>query len=319
MNSQDTQQQRKTRFEFAGHPWVSMVVFWVLSTFLILLFAVISKRTGLFTPYTGFFVMVVVITPFVMQIPRTKRTLRERLNGLRHKKDGPKLWLMNQVLFRYSRDYLDEIRLTRVKPVFPLLLLGLSSWMILGLSQATGTIFFRLTQGKPLTAAFIQAKLNIAEDLPPQSMGLFTSFPVVLEEIAWRGIFLALFLGHYTKRRAVIMAALGFSVLHLLNLTSSRTVIWVMGQLGWSFILGLWYGYSVIKTDSLIPAMMVHWLGNAFIYSLTSYLQQYASPAVQVLYNLVFMLGIVPAILLFLWVRYVSKKWPVFQEVESSK
>jgi membrane protease YdiL (CAAX protease family) len=317
MVMQDMQELSKTRFQFADHPWVSMIVFWVLSAFLIILFA-IRNFTGLFSPYMGFLLMVVIVAPFVMRIPRTKRSFSEHLDYVRQSRNVPTIRLTLLAFFAYCRDYLDEIRLTRVQPVIPLLLLGLSSWVILGLSQAVGTILFRLTQGKPLTAAFVLSTVSVAEDLPPQSMSLFTSFASVFEEIAWRGIFLSLFLAFYSKRKAVIMAALGFSVLHLLNLAGDRPTIWVMGQLVWTFSLGLWYGYSVIKTDSLMPAMIVHWLGNAFIYSIANYLQHNATPEVQALYGVIFMFGVVPTILLFLWVRYVSIKWPVFQEVVSN-
>jgi membrane protease YdiL (CAAX protease family) len=318
MNTQDTREHRKTRFEFADHPWISMIVFWVLSAFLIILFAIIRNLTGLFGPGTGFLLMVVIVTPFVMRIPRTKHSFSEHLDDVRQSRKGPNIWLAILAFFAYCRDYLDEIRLTRVRPIIPLLLLGLSCWVILAFSQAVGTIVFRLTQGKPLTAAFVLSTISIAEDLPPRSMSLFTSFGSVFEEIVWRGIFLSLFLGFYSKRKAVIMAALGFSILHLINLTGDRPTIWVMGQLVWAFILGLWYGYSVIKTDSLILAMMVHWLGNAFIGSITNYLQINATPAVEALYGVIFSLGIVPTVLMILWVRYLSFKWSVFQEVVSN-
>lgn len=318
MNTQDTQEHRKNRFEFADHPWISMVVFWVLSAFLIILFAIIRDLTGLFDPGTGFLLMVVIVAPFVMRIPRTKHSLSQHLDDMRQNRKEPNVWLAILAFFAYCRDYLDEIRLTRVRPIIPLLLLGFSCWAILAFGQAIGTIVFRLTQGKPVTATFILSTISIAENLPPRSMSLFTSFGAVFEEIVWRGIFLSLFLGFYSKRKAVIMAALGFSIFHLINLTSDRPTIWVMGQLVWAFILGLWYGYSVIKTDSLIPAMMVHWLGNAFIGALTSYLQYNATPAVQALYGVIFTVGVVPTILLFLWVKYVSVKWPVFQEVIST-
>ena len=318
MNTQDTREHKKTRFEFADHPWISMIVFCVLSWVLIILFAIISNLTSLFDPGTGFLLMVVIVTPFVMRIPRTKHSFSEHLDDVRQSRKGPNIWLAILAFFAYCRDYLDEIRLIRVRPIIPLLLLGLSCWVILAFSQAVGTIVFRLTQGKPLTAAFVLSTISIAGDLPPRSMSLFTSFGSVFEEIAMRGIFLSLFLGFYSKRKAVIMAALGFSILHLINLTGDRPTIWVMGQLVWSFILGLWYGYSVIKTDSLIPAMMVHWLGNAFIGSITNYLQINATPAVEALYGVIFSIGIVPTGLMILWVRYLSFKWPVFHEVVSN-
>ena len=313
MSREIAQECRKHPFQFADHPWLSMIVFWLLSAVLVILFAMISNATNLFSPMTGFLLMIMVVAPFIMHIPRTKQPFGEHLANLQQ--NGRKNWLIPRAIFAYYRDYLDEIRLTRIKPFIPLLLLGLSCWLILAFSQAIGTFVFRLSQGEPLTISFILSTLSIVEDLPPQSTSLFTSFSVVLEEIAWRGIFLALFLSTYSKRKAVIMSAIGFSFLHLLNLASDRPAVWVMGQLVWSFVFGLWYGYSVIKTDSLIPVMLVHWFGNAFIWSITNYLQTNASPAIEALYGVIFTVGILPTVLLFLWVRYLTAKWPIFHEV----
>jgi membrane protease YdiL (CAAX protease family) len=318
MNARVTSENRHARFEFAGHPWISLITFWVLASVLIFLFAILGNLNGLVDSYAGFIIMVAIVTPMVMRIPRTKRSFSDHLEVVREGKEGSRIKFAILAVFSYYRDYLDVIRLTRIQPVILLLLLGLSCWAILALSQAAGTIVFRLTQNEPLTAEFILATLNLEEDLPPQSMSLLTSFKSVFEEIAWRGIFLTLFLAFYSRRKSVIFAAFGFSALHILNLTGDSPTIWVIGQLAWSFILGLWYGYSVIKTDSLIPAMMVHWLGNTFIYSINNYIQHNATPEAQALYGVTFMFGIVPTILLFLWVRYVSAKWPVFREVKSS-
>lgn len=316
MNEYAVEEQRNIQLQLADHPIIAMFVFWLLSAVMIFLFAVVNSHTGRFSPFTGFIVMVVIVTPLLLQIPRTNPAVGERLQALHREKKRPRTWLALHVLVDGYREYMDAIRLTRIRPLIPLLLLGLSCWLILACSQALGTIIFRISQGLPLTAAFILDTFSIAEDLPPQSTGLFTSLVSVFEEIAWRGVFLALFLQHYDKCKAVIMAAVGFSLLHLLNLTGEQPAVWVLGQVGWSFVLGLWYGYAVLKTDSLIPAMLVHWLGNAFIWSITHTLQTNATPAMQAVYGLIFTVGIVPAVLLSLWTRFVTTKWPVFRQVE---
>lgn len=316
MSTQVVEGPHKIRFHFAAHPWVSMFVFWLLSAVLIFLFAVAGNRTGWFGPGTGFLLMIVVGAPLLLRVPRTRHSFDEQLAEVRRTREGPRHWLVLLALFAYYREYIDTIRLNRVRPLLPLLLVGLSCWLLLAFSQALGTIVFRLSQGRALTGPFILETVNIAEDLPPRSASLFTSVGSIFEEIAWRGIFLALFLQHYSKRKAVIMAALGFSLLHLLNLAGEQADVWVLGQLVWSFTLGLWYGYSVLKTDSLIPAMIVHWFGNAFIWSLTNYLQMNASPEIQALYGVIFTLGVVPTLLLALWLRFVVEKWPVFRQAE---
>jgi len=83
----------------------------------------------------------------------------------------------------------------------------------------------------------------------------------------------------------------------------------LVGQLAWTFVLGLWYGYCTIECDRLLPAMIVHWFGNAFAYRFTWFVQLMASPSIHALYFLVFGLGIVPAGLLMLWTRFFSARW----------
>ena len=82
-----------------------------------------------------------------------------------------------------------------------------------------------------------------------------------------------------------------------------------LGQGVWAFIIGLFYGYIFVKTRSLLPPMIVHYLGNVFIGSLTSYVQIRASIEMQALYGVIFSLGIVPTALMILWTRFFTSRW----------
>jgi hypothetical protein len=55
--------------------------------------------------------------------------------------------------------------------------------------------------------------------------------------------------------------------------------------------------------------MIVHYLGNVFISSLTGYIQIRASIEIQALYGVIFSLGFVPVTLMILWTRFYSSKW----------
>lgn len=289
-----------------------MIAFIILTWVLLVAFAAIRNFTGLFDPGTGFLLMIFVVAPFIMRIPRTKRTLRQYLEEARRPGTLSAGWLWVHGFFSYCLDYLDEIRLTRARPVVPVLLLGLSCWVLVGLSQAMGTVVFRLSQGLPVTQAFLLDTLDITKELPPRSMSLFNSFGSVFEEILWRGVFLSLFLHHYAISKAIIMAALGFSLMHLINILNvleGASPYATVGQLGWTFVMGLWYGYATVKADSLVPAMLVHWLGNAFVYSFTSYLQTWAAPGLFAVYFFIFGLGLVPTGLMLLWTKFFAARW----------
>jgi membrane protease YdiL (CAAX protease family) len=82
-----------------------------------------------------------------------------------------------------------------------------------------------------------------------------------------------------------------------------------MGQIVWAFIIGLFYGYAFVKTRSLLPPMIVHYLGNVFIGSLTGYMQASASVETQVIYGVTLSLGIVPTTLMILWTKFFISKW----------
>jgi membrane protease YdiL (CAAX protease family) len=195
--------------------------------------------------------------------------------------------------------------------------LALSCYVFLFLSQAAASIIYRLTESLPVNWTFIQQVFDLSPDLPPRSVGLLTTIPSMLEEIAFRGIVLTTFLNKYSERKSIIFSSLGFGLIHLLNLTIGRELIWVLGQIVWAFSIGLFYGYIFVKTKSLLPSMIVHYLGNIFIGSLTGYLQNHASIELQALYGVILSLGIVPTALMIWWTKFYIKKWlPTGKELD---
>jgi membrane protease YdiL (CAAX protease family) len=204
--------------------------------------------------------------------------------------------------------------LTKIAPFFRLLFIAVSCYIILIFCQILGTCVFRLSEGKAITAEFIHSVLDTSGDLPPKSWGLLTSLPSIFEEVAFRGVLLTFFLLRYSKRKSIVFSSFGFAIIHIFNLLSGRDPIWVAGQVIWAFILGLFYGYLFIKTGSLLPVMIVHYLGNLFIYSFAGYIQETASVAIQALYGVTFTLGLIPVAIMILWTRFFSAKWPFENE-----
>jgi membrane protease YdiL (CAAX protease family) len=135
------------------------------------------------------------------------------------------------------------------------------------------------------------------------------SIPSAFEEVAFRGIVLTVFLKKFSERNSILFSSLGFGMVHLLNLIMGRELIWVLGQVVWAFCIGLFYGYVFVRTKSLLPSMIVHYLGNVFIGSLTGYLQSQASVEMQTLYGVIFSLGIIPTALMILWARFFINHW----------
>jgi membrane protease YdiL (CAAX protease family) len=220
-----------------------------------------------------------VFAPYFLRIPKGKRTFKE---------------------------YLDDIQLTRTRPFFQLLLLTLSCILILILCQGSFSIIYRLTEGYPLTLDFVLRVFDLSLALPPTSMLLFAQFFSMFEEVAFRGVFLTMLLEKHSQRTAIIFSALAFGALHVLSLFTGQELIHTLGQVLWAFLFGLFYGYLFIKSGSLLPAMIIHWLGNVFQAPLTAYYQT-ASDTVNALGG-IFGYGLA-ALLLIVWVRFFANKW----------
>ena len=283
---------KKGRFSLVAHPWLFMLVF-------LLLTPVISTLAAIFLVY-------------VAKLPGEAPTFGFWLNALYK---SLMVFLVAPFVLGYYRlshsyaAYLSEIRLTRWQPALKLILLGVSCWLILALCQVVCTFIYRLSQGGAIDLAFLRSAFPLGSEFPPQSFGWLNSTTSVLEEITFRGLMLALFLRFYTPPKAVLFTALGFGAFHLMGLLDGAAPVWVIGQVIWAAILGLCYGYITLKTGSLLPAMLIHFLCNLFIYPLTAYVQDNASMLVVVLYGVTLTMGVIPAALMSLWARALTSWW----------
>ena len=288
----------KSIFSLSEHPWLFTFLFmlsWVVCNILITIslrsiFRLKSNAeiSSPLVPLLAHVLTIFVVVPFVLGFPGKSHT--------------------------YAA-YLSEIRLTKVQPLLGLILLGLSCYLILALSQAAGVLVYRLTQGLPIDWSFIRSAFVLANELPPRSTSWLQSVISIFEQIAWRGVVLALFLRFYDQPKAILFSALGFGLMHILTLLEGRPPVWTAGQVVWAAILGLFYGYVTIKTGSLLPAMLVHYLGNLFISAINAYIQNNAPVSVQAAYGVVFTLGLIPTVLMVLWTRLFTTWWPMIQKL----
>jgi membrane protease YdiL (CAAX protease family) len=237
-----------------------------------------SFSTAVLFTISGF--LAYIIVPFLLRIPKGKRTFMK---------------------------YLSDIGLTKTRPFFKLLMLTFSCVCILIICMGSGSVVYRLTEGKPLTPGFIIEVFDLSKSLPPKSLLLFTVFFSVFEEVAFRGVLLTMLLRKHTRRNAIIYSALAFGLVHIFSAFTGREVVSTLAQVVWASLFGLFYGYIFVKTGSLLPSMIIHWLSNVFQSSLTAY--WHTAPIIErALYGIVFGYGLA-AILLIFWVRFFSSKW----------
>ena len=233
----------KSAFSLSGKPWLFTFLYmliWVVCNILIaialtliLQLESIAQLPPPWTTVLTHILTIFIVAPFVLGFPKRGQT--------------------------YG-DYLSEIRLTKIQPLLGLILLGLSCYLILGLSQAAGVLVYRLTQSLPVDGNFIRSSFMLANELPPRSTSWLVSVISIFEEITYRGVVLAIFLRFYKQPQAIIFSAIVFGLMHIFTALEGRPPIWAIGNVVWAAILGLFYGYVTLKTNSLLPAMIVHYL-----------------------------------------------------------
>jgi membrane protease YdiL (CAAX protease family) len=281
-------------FQLAQHPWLSLLIIIMAEAIAMIIFMVVV--VGVFkrprdAPMTGFIsgtlahiTVLFLLVPFALGLPEGTRSFKA---------------------------YVDAIRLSQVQPFTQLLLLGLSSYLILAFCQISGVLVYRAFQRKPISGEFIHTAFSLASDSPLKSWGWLVPIPSIFEEVAFRGVVLSLFLTKYSEPYAILFTALGFGASHLFNLLSGKKPVWVLGQVVWAAILGLFYGTIVLKSNSLFPAMLFHYLSNLFVGPLTSYLQKSGSIKAQAVYGVLFSFGLIPTTLMILWVVMFTTLWPI--------
>jgi len=194
------------------------------------------------------------------------------------------------------RDYVEGIHLTTYKPVPRILLYTISCYGIFVLSQLIGSLIYG------------QYVFDPSRIIPPQSFSLLDFNAGLFEEIMFRGIIFTLLLNHYSEKTSLWISAVFFGIVHYANLIndfSFEFFMYTTAQVAWAFGMGLLWGYLVIKTNSLLPGIILHYLSNAldslWLYTPTSSIEIF------LLYKLVFG-KFIPIIISIIWIAFISKK-----------
>ncbi len=146
------------------------------------------------------------------------------------------------------REYCYDIRLLPVQPLSRNILIGL--------------IAAALTLGGILLAAILTKHFVLDWSLVPALRWVKGLTRGVWEEVFFRGIILAVLIRLYSLKRAVLWSCFIFAVVHLnaMNLTAEHVVDVIS-----IFFMGLTFTYIVLKTGSLLPAIIFHYVHDIFV------------------------------------------------------
>lgn len=148
----------------------------------------------------------------------------------------------------------------------PPALLGLSAWPfvheLILLQNRLGFTTLRPELAEKLREAMGQWR----EHSPLLLVGVLGLLPAVLEELFFRGYLLGALRGEGKEGRAVVVSALLFALFHLL-VTDSLAVERLLPSL----LLGLLLGWLAVRSDSVLPGMVLHAAHNSLVVLLGYY------------------------------------------------
>ncbi|WP_147533322.1 CPBP family intramembrane glutamic endopeptidase [Bacillus marasmi] len=109
-----------------------------------------------------------------------------------------------------------------------------------------------------LTISFVpiivQQELSYIESILLFNL-LFSIINATLEELIWRGLMLSSLKEFVSNRSAVIITSIGFGLLHLtVGIPFIFSLLFSIG--------GLFYAFVVMKTNSIYPAIIFHFVIN---------------------------------------------------------
>jgi len=146
------------------------------------------------------------------------------------------------------REYCRDIRLLPVRP--------------LGRNVLLGLLLAALTLSSILIAALLTGHFVLDWSTVPALRLVKGLTRGIWEEVFFRGIILVLFMSVYPRPTAVFLSSFLFAIVHLdpMNV-SAGTIVDVISV----FFMALLFTYLVLKTGSLLPAIVFHYVHDILL------------------------------------------------------
>jgi len=91
---------------------------------------------------------------------------------------------------------------------------------------------------------------------------LLALVPGIWEELAFRGLILTKLRDRFGIWTSILLSSLFFGLFHLVNLLTLSPSLAISGVI-MAFLFGIGWGYLTVKTGSVVPAMLSHYLVDA--------------------------------------------------------
>jgi len=200
------------------------------------------------------------------------------------------------------KEYLSNIKLTRVKPLLRNLVVGIGCSILFFIS----TYLMANLLG---TYKFDPNVLFGEPSLYPLEIGWFIFIlmliPGIWEEVAFRGVLIQLNLRKYSLKTTLILTSILFGVAHFLNLIRGQSLSTTILQVIFATLLGFLLGYMYLKTNSLLPSIITHYLINTVG---KLFMNVYFPNSISSSLFYIFGVGLFPMVFGFLFVKVVIPK-----------
>jgi len=135
--------------------------------------------------------------------------------------------------------------------------LGLAAGLALSLNPLVRELGYQVEKLFPASSALQAGLADLAKQIPSLGVGLviFALMPAITEELAFRGYILSGLRRSHSEATSILLSALLFGILHVL--------ISLFQQLFGAVLLGLVLAVLALRTGSLWPGVLFHFLNNA--------------------------------------------------------
>ncbi|PSB26066.1 CPBP family intramembrane glutamic endopeptidase [Stenomitos frigidus] len=137
--------------------------------------------------------------------------------------------------------------------------------------------------------------------------GFTTLLVGIGEETMYRGIVLHAFLTTNRVRWAMLVSAIGFSLLHAVNVFGGVPLLGVPAQLIMTFLFGFLLAPLMLKLNNIVPLMIFHWLWD-FVLFVSPLVGEQTNTAVGMVALLNLPIEIIVGIVLWLQIKQVPER-----------
>ena len=216
------------------------------------------------------------------------------------------------------RKYVHDIGADRIRPLSRTLLIFIPCLISILVSQIVASLVYNQLVLQWAFEDFTERLFDLTRIRTQIGWSPITSIGCIFEEVVLRGVVLTMLLQVCSERKAIAGSAVAFGYVHILNLLNGsityESLVFVTGQIAWTTIIGVLYGFMFLRTGNLYANMFLHWtangLSNCFMY-LPS-----VTPETHVLLNIFFNIGLLSTVISILWVTLVNRKWPLATQDE---